>query len=376
MIKRTMPVALSALLVTMTSVHAHTLYEEGNKKLELTGKVLLERHFSKYKEEDGDKSALRLGLKGEAPLDEKDPAIKLFAELELGKALTADPITVRTAVVGVKGDEIGTLSYGRTLGVMNDVTAFTSELPVACSEALGDDADRFGTGRATGLLQYRTPKVQGVQLALQYLAKNGSEDSKEPLKHKDKKLQKSNGDGYGLALTHEIGNGVTWGIAFNNEAKSRQQKDQFFNDKRATMVALGAKYDSERFYVGGTYAETRNQLFFTDKDLDRKFGVAQQPEKGIYANKTQGFEIVAQYKLPNGLKPTVGYLQSTATLNDDRYETKEKNVQFIDVGAVYELSKQFSVSADYKINLLKQKKAEKLGASAENILGVGLTYTF
>lgn len=370
MIKRTMPVALSALLVTMTSVHAHTLYEEGNKKLELTGKVCLERDFSKDKAADGDQSALRLGLKGEAPLDDKDQAIKLFSQLELGKGLTADPIAVRTAVVGVKGDEIGTLSYGRTVGVMNDVTAFTSELPVACSKALGDDADRFGTGRATGLLQYRTPKVQGVQLAVQYLAKNGASESKEPLK--DKKLQKSNGDGCGMALTHEIGNGVTWGMAFNNEAKSRQQKDYFLNDKRATMLALGAKYDSERFYLGGAYAETRNQLFFETKTL----GVAQQPETGIYANKTRGFEIVAQYKLSNGLKPTVGYAQSTVTIKDSVYDTKEKSVQFIDVGAVYELSKQFSVSADYKINLLKQQKAEKLGASAENILGVGLTYTF
>lgn len=374
MIKRTTPVALSALLVTMTSVHAHTLYEEGNKKLELTGKVCLERDFSKDKEKDGDQSAVRIGLKGEAPLDEKNPAIKLFTQLELGKGLTADPITVRTAVVGVKGDEIGTFSYGRTVGVMNDVTQFTSELPVACSEALGDGADRFGTGRATGLLQYRTPKVQGVQLALQYLAKNGAAESKEPLK--DKKLQKSNGDGYGVALTHEIGNGVTWGVAFNNEAKSLQQKDYFINDKRAMMVALGAKYDSELLYLGGTYAETHNQLFFKNKKLDRKLGVTEQPEKGIYANKTQGFEIVAQYKLPNGLKPTLGYVQSAVSLKDDQYETKEKSVQFIDVGASYELSKQFSVSADYKINLLKQQKADKLGASAENILGVGLTYTF
>lgn len=374
MIKRTTPVALSALLVTMTSVHAHTLYEEGNKKLELTGKVCLERDFSKDKEKDGDQSAVRIGLKGEAPLDEKNPAIKLFTQLELGKGLTADPIAVRTAVVGVKGDEIGTFSYGRTVGVMSDVTQFTGKLPVACSEALGDGADRFGTGRATGLLQYRTPKVQGVQLALQYLAKNGAAESKEPLK--DKKLQKSNGDGYGVALTHEIGNGVTWGVAFNNEAKSLQQKDYFINDKRATMVALGAKYDSELLYLGGTYAETRNQLFFKNKKLDRKLGVTEQPEKGIYANKTQGFEIVAQYKLPNGLKPTLGYVQSAVSLKDDQYETKEKSVQFIDVGASYELSKQFSVSADYKINLLKQQKADKLGASAENILGVGLTYTF
>lgn len=374
MIKRTMPVALSALLVTMTSVHAHTLYEEGNKKLELTGKVCLERDFSKDPKKDGDQSAVRIGLKGEAPLEEKDPAIKLFTQLELGKGLTADPISVRTAVVGVKGDEIGSLSYGRTVGVMSDVTAFTSELPVACSEALGDGADRFGTGRATGLLQYRTPKVQGVQLALQYLAKNGAAESKEPLK--DGKLKKSNGDGYGVALTHEIGNGVTWGVGFNNEAKSLQQKDYFLNDKRATMVALGAKYDSDRFYVGGTYAETRNQLFFENKELDRKSGVAKQDEKGLYANKTQGFEIVAQYKLPNGLKPTVGYVQSTVTIKDSVYDTKEKSVQFIDVGASYELSKQFSVAADYKINLLKKEKAKKVGASVENILGVGLTYTF
>jgi predicted porin len=361
----------------MTNIHAHTLYEEGSKKLELTGKALLERDFSKDADKDGDQSAVRVGLNGETPLvEDKDPAIKLFAQLELGKALTSEPIAVRTALVGVKSDEIGALSYGRTLGVMSDVTAFTGKLPVFCNDALGDDADLFGTGRTTGLLQYRTPTVQGVQLALQYLAKNSGEDSKELLKHKDKKLKKNNGDGYGVALTHEIGSGVTWGIAYNNEAKSAKQKEQFLNDNRAKMVAVGVKYDNELLYLAATYAQTRNQLFFNNQKLDLKSGVAKQDEKGIYANKTEGFEVVAQYKLPNGLKPTVGYLQSTVTIKDSVYDTKEKNVQFIDVGASYDLSKQFSVAADYKINLLKKNKAEKLGASVENILGIGLTYTF
>jgi predicted porin len=375
MIKRTIPVALSALLVTMTSVHAHTLYEEGNKKVELTGKICLERGFSKDKKKDGDQSAVRVGLKAESPFEEKDPAIKLFSQLELGKGLTAAPIAVRTALIGVKGDEVGTLSYGRTVGVMDDVTGFTCELPVACSDALGDAADRFGTGRATGLLQYRTPKFQGVQLALQYLAKNGAAESKEPLQ--DAKLQKSNGDGYGVALTHEIGNGVTWGVAFNNEAKSLQQKQYFLNGKRATMIALGAKCDNELLYLAATYAQTRHQLYFEDKGLDLKPNKVKQGDKGIYADKTQGFEVVAQYKLPNGLKPTVGYLQSTVTLKGEQYETaQEKNVRFVDIGASYEWSKQFSVSADYKVNLLKKKGAEKLGISAENVLGIGLTYTF
>jgi predicted porin len=373
MIKRTMPVALSALLVTMTSVHAHTLYEEGNKKVELTGKICLERDFSKDKEKDGDQSAVRVGLKAESPLEDKE--IKLIAQLELAKGLTADPVAVRTALIGVKGDEVGTLSYGRTVGVMDDVTGFTGELPVACSDALGGAADRFGTGRATGLLQYRTPKVQGVQLALQYLAKNGAAESKEPLK--DAKLKKSNAGGYGVALTHEIGNGVTWGVAFNNAAKSRQQKEYFLNGKRATMIALGAKYDNELLYLAATYAQTRHQLYFEDKGLAPKPNTVKQGDKGIYADKTQGFEVVAQYKLPNGLKPTVGYLQSTAALKGEQYETaKEKNVRFVDVGASYEWSKQFSVSADYKVNLLKKKRAEKLGISAENVLGIGLTYTF
>lgn len=375
MIKRTMPVALSALLLSITSAQAHTLYEEGNKKVELTGKVLLERDFSKDKEHDGDQSAVRVGLKGEAPLvEDKESAMKLFTQLELGKGLTADPIAVCTAVIGIKSAEIGTLSYGRTLGVMHDITKLTGELPVMSSEALGDGADRFGTGRTTGLVQYRTPKIQGIQLALQYLPKNLAEDSKEPFK--DKKLKKSNGDGYGVALTHEIGNGVTWGAAYNNEAKSLQQKNSFLDNKRATMVAVGAKYDSELLCLAATYAETRHQLLFNTEPLASESEVSKQPDKGIYANKTQGFEMVAQYKLPNGLKPTIGYLQSTVTIKNDSYNTKEKNVQFIDVGASYDLSKQFSVAADYKINLLKQKKAQKVGASVENVLGIGLTYTF
>jgi outer membrane pore protein F len=373
MIKRTMPVALSALLVTMTSVHAYTLYEEKNKKVELTSRVSLERYASKDRGEEGDQSSVRLGLKGEEPL-EKDTTVKLFTELELSKELAGEAITVRTALIGIKGDGIGTLSYGRTLAVMNDITDFTDQLPLASANALGNNDDRFGTGRSTGLLQYRSQKTQGIQLALQYLAKNSAKESKEPLK--DAKLKKSNGDGYGVAVTHDIGTGITWGVAFNNEAKSRQQRDYFLNDKRATMIALGAKYDGKRFYLGGAYAETRNQLFFENEKLDRKSGAAEQPEKGIYANKTQGFEMVAQYKFPNGLKPTIGYFQSKATLKNDCYHTKEKNVNFVDVGIIYDFNKQFSVSADYKINLLKKKGAEKLGNSVENILGLGLTYTF
>ncbi|MEW9823912.1 MAG: porin [Candidatus Symbiodolus clandestinus] len=367
------------LMATLTNVQAHILYEEGDKKLELIGKVLLERDFSKDKGKEGDQSALRLGLKGEMPMADDLKAgemIKLFGQLELGKSLTPAPVNTRAAVIGIEGESIGKLSYGRTLGVMSEVTGFTGILPVSCNDALGDGADRFGTGRATGLLRWYTPKVQGVQLAVQYLPKNSAEDSKETEKHKDKQLKGSNGDGYGVALTHDTGMGLTWGAAYNQGAKNLKQKQRYHNPNRPEMFAVSVKYDHELFYVAAAYAQTRNQLFFNNKALICQSGVAKPAEQGVFAKESQGFEAVAKYKFANGLQPTVGYLQSTVTLKDDIYDTKEKNVHFVDVGCNYELSKQFSVAADYKVNLLKEDKAKILGVSAENILGIGLTYVF
>ncbi|WP_262189801.1 porin, partial [Escherichia coli] len=64
----------------------------------------------------------------------------------------------------------------------------------------------------------------------------------------------------------------------------------------AEAWTVGAKYDANNVYLAAMYAETRNMTGYGDANA--------------IANKTQNFEVVAQYQFDFGLRPSIAYLQS------------------------------------------------------------------
>jgi outer membrane pore protein E len=91
-----------------------------------------------------------------------------------------------------------------------------------------------------------------------------------------------------------------------------------------------------------------------------------------FANKSQGYEFVAQYQFENGLRPSLAYVQSKA--KDVETVGDEDLVKYVDVGATYYFNKNMYAYVDYMINLIDDNN--KLGVNSDDIVAVALTYRF
>lgn len=108
------------------------------------------------------------------------------------------------------------------------------------------------------------------------------------------------------------------------------------------------------------YAETRNMTPITVNSV------------AGFANKTQNFEVVAQYQFENGLRPSLAYLQSKG--KDIETIGDVDLVKYIDIGATYYFNKNMYTYVDYKINQLNDDN--KLKLNTDNIVAASLTYRF
>src|SRR5690606_41292648 len=92
------------------------------------------------------------------------------------------------------------------------------------------------------------------------------------------------------------------------------------------------------------YSETRNMTPYGSTNSDHGGGIA---------NKTQNFEVTAQYQFDFGLRPAISYLQSKAK-DLANGQGDQDLVKYADVGATYYFNKNMSTYVDYKINLLDE----------------------
>ncbi len=265
-------------------------------------------------------------------------------------------------------------------------------------EFVGDTyagADNFMNGRTNGVATYRNNgffgQVDGLNFALQYQGNNeGSGDGflfgQEGSGSGDgRKLSKENGDGYGMSTSYNFDFGLSFGAAYSNSDRTDEQTKPDFHNTRAgdrnditaggeTAEAwtVGAKYDANNVYLAAMYAETRNMTGYGDANA--------------IANKTQNFEVVAQYQFDFGLRPSIAYLQSKGKdlggwahdgNGDPRYTNKDL-VKYVEVGATYYFNKNMSTYVDYKINLLDNDDDfyEANGIATDDIVAVGLVYQF
>ncbi len=128
---------------------------------------------------------------------------------------------------------------------------------------------------------------------------------------------------------------------------------------------VGAKYDANNIYLAAMYAETRNMTFYGNDSF------------GGIANKTQNFEVVAQYQFDDfnlPLRPSVAYLQSKGKdlYAYSRYGDKDL-VKYVDVGMTYYFNKNMSTYVDYKINLLDEDDRfyKNSGIATDDIVALG-----
>ncbi|WP_410751354.1 porin OmpC [Citrobacter sp. U14242] len=395
--KRKVLALLLPALLAAGAANAAEIYNKNGNKLDLYGKVDGLRYFSDDAGNDGDQTYARFGFKGETQINDM---LTGYGQWEYniqanGSEGDKGDSWTRLAFAGLGFGENGTFDYGRNYGVVYDVEAWTDMLP----EFGGDSytqTDVYMTGRANGVATYRNKGffglVDGLNFALQYQGNNegegtltgqeGSGNSSE-----DRKLAKENGDGFGMSTSYDFDFGLSLGAAYSSSDRTNDQVARGHNDginhrnnyaggDKADAWTVGAKYDANDIYLAAMYAETRNMTYYGGGDGQLSGGIA---------NKTQNFEVVAQYQFDYGLRPSVSYLQSKGSdlggqkvsRGNWRYVDKDL-VKYVEVGMTYYFNKNMSTYVDYKINLLDEDDNfyEKNGISTDDIVALGLVYQF
>ncbi|EOT0610770.1 porin OmpC [Escherichia coli] len=394
--KRKVLAMLVPALLVAGAANAAEVYNKDGNKLDLYGKVAGLHYFSDDAGSDGDMPYARIGFKGETQIADQFTGYGQW-EYNLqanGTEGDGDNSATRLAFAGLGFGQNGTFDYGRNYGVVYDIEAWTDMLPEFGGDTYAG-ADNFMNGRTNGVATYRNNgffgQVDGLNFALQYQGNNeGSGDGflfgQEGSGSGDgRKLSKENGDGYGMSTSYNFDFGLSFGAAYSNSDRTDEQTKPDFHNTRAgdrnditaggeTAEAwtVGAKYDANNVYLAAMYAETRNMTGYGDANA--------------IANKTQNFEVVAQYQFDFGLRPSIAYLQSKGKdlggwahdgNGDPRYTNKDL-VKYVEVGATYYFNKNMSTYVDYKINLLDNDDDfyEANGIATDDIVAVGLVYQF
>ena len=179
-------------------------------------------------------------------------------------------------------------------------------------------------------------------------------------------MKKQNGDGFGTSLSYDFG-GSDFSVigAYASSDRTNDQNLQARGEgKKAEGWATGLKYDANDIYLATIYSETRNMT---------PYGSTDSQDGGGIANKTQNFEVTAQYQFDFGLRPAISYLQAKGKDLGNGQDDKDL-VKYADVGATYYFNKNMSAFVDYKINQIDDDN--KLGVSSDDIVALGMTYQF
>lgn len=355
MMKRSVLALAVSLIAVGSTANAAEIYNKDGNKLDLYGRVTAKHYFSDDKSSDGDYTYARLGFKGETQINDTLTGYGQWEyNIQANHAESQGDLGNKTRLgfAGLKVKDFGSIDYGRNYGVVYDALGFTDMLP----EFGGDTAnsDNFMVGRSNSLATYRNQDffglVTGLNLALQYQAKNENDG---------RASNKANGDGYGASIDYEdiAGSGIGAVIAGSSSDRTNAQANSAIGGgDKASAWATALKYDANQIYLSAMYNETRN--------------LASIP--GGFANKTQGYELVAQYQFENGLRPSIGYVQSKA--KDVEGVGDADLVKYFEIGATYYFNKNMYTYVDYMINQIDDNN--KLGVSSDDIVAVALTYRF
>jgi outer membrane protein N len=372
--RKVLALVIPALLAA-GAAHAAEIYNKDGNKLDLYGKVDGLHYFSDDSGVDGDQSYVRIGFKGETQINDQ---LTGFGQWEYNVQAnntegSSNQSWTRLGFAGLKFGDYGSFDYGRNYGVLYDVEGWTDMLP----EFGGDtwaQSDVYMTSRANGVATYRNSNffgaVDGLNFALQYQGNNEGDGNGNEGTNNGRDIRHENGDGYGMSTTYDFGMGFSAGAAYASSDRTTDQVNsgggRYAGGDRAEAWTAGLKYDDHDIYLATMYSETRNMTIYGNSD------------DGGIANKTQNFEITAQYQFDFGLRPSISYLQSKGKDLSYNGNTDKDLVKYADIGATYYFNKNMSTYVDYKINLLDEDDQfyKDSGISTDDIVALGLVYQF
>ena len=382
MMKRNILAVVIPALLVAGAANAAEIYNKNGNKLDFYGKMVGEHVWTTNGDTSSDDTTYaRIGLKGETQINDQLTGYGQWEyNMDASNVEGSQPTKTRLAFAGLKAGEYGSFDYGRNYGAIYDVEAATDMLV----EWGGDGwnyTDNYMTGRTNGVATYRNSDffglVDGLHFALQYQGNNENAGSGEGTNNGGKrKLARENGDGFGISSYYDLDMGISVGAAYSSSDRTHNQlaearsSQRYANGDKADAWTVGAKYDANNIYLAAMYAETRNMTFYGNDSF------------GGIANKTQNFEVVAQYQFDDfnlPLRPSVAYLQSKGKdlYTYSRYGDKDL-VKYVDVGMTYYFNKNMSTYVDYKINLLDEDDRfyKNSGIATDDIVALGLVYQF
>ncbi|ECY1592210.1 porin OmpC, partial [Salmonella enterica] len=356
-----------------SAAHAAEIYNKDGNKLDLYGKVDGLHYFSDDAKNNGDKTYMRIGFRGETQVTDQLTGFGQWEYQIMGNTPeSTNNSWTRLAFAGLKFGDAGSFDYGRNYGVLYDVEGWLDVLP----EFGGDsytNSDNYMTQRANGLATYRNTDffglVEGLNFAVQYQGKNENQVTNEQggtINGKYRDERNSNGDGFGISSTYDLGMGLSVGAAYTSSDRTSQQATGFAKGDKAEAWTAGLKYDANNVYLATMYAETHNMTPYGNTGI---------------ANKTQNFEATAQYQFDFGLRPEVSYLVSKGSdlgRETSRSNTDKDLVNYVSLGATYYFNKNISTLVEYKINLLDDNDSfyKSHGISTDDVVALGLIYQF
>lgn len=356
---------LVSVCLMSSTVGATEVYNKDGNKLIMFGKLAGMHYLSGNKESNGDRSHLSYGFRGESQINQN---VTAYGQWEYeAKLYNIEDSSNNSdhAGIGFAGLSFGNHSsfdYGRNYGILYDVGAWTNMMPAFSSNS--SLLYNFLSGRATGVATYRNSNlfglVDGLAIALQYQGQNANNN-----------IKSANGDGYGLSMRYNLGNGVAIGGAYANSKRTIAQNSlEYGKANRAEAYSIGMKYDANSLYIAALYSQTHHMTTFGTFSKDKISNVSYG-----FANKAHNIELVAQYALDFNLRPSIGYVQSRG---DGLSKHNKHDIQkYIEVGTSYSFDDNMVAFIDYRINLMGTDALTKEASiNADNIVAVGMTYLF
>ncbi|MFZ4215311.1 porin [Pantoea endophytica] len=350
-----------SILVICGLISAPTLaaeiYNKDGNKLDMLGKIEAKHVMSDNVSEDGDQTLARLGFKGQTQINDKLTGYGqweynfMLNHTESGSDAQSGNGT-RMGFAGLKYADLGSIDYGRNLGVLFDTLSFTDMAPGFGASTMAN-TDNFMAKRTGGLLTYRSPLIGGLKMTLQYQGKNDRTQA-----------TKSNGDGYGAGLTYAFDSGISLSASGMKANRTlTQQADGLGSD--ATAWVTGVKYDANQVYIGAIFGQAKNMT---------PYGQSQ------FARKTNNLEVIAQYQFLNGWRPSVGFVTQRGQdlLGYGSFAGGDQTIQkYIEIGTYYYFNKNMLAYIDYRVNLLKDNEFTRAtGLNTDNAIAVDLIYQF
>ncbi|WP_115956060.1 porin [Candidatus Purcelliella pentastirinorum] len=347
-------------LMMSNIVNAIEIYNKNGNKTNIYGNINILRKYSKDEYNEGDKSYTKLGVKNEHFISKDITGYSTWL-YNFHTNFTENQYRLFNgetclAYAGLNFKKWGSIDYGRNYGILYDALSYTDKSPVENTLTIKDN-DNYLTGRSTSLLTYRNKDLfgylKGVNFAIQYAGKNLY----------DRLEEEKNCNGWGGSLEYKSDIGLsTIGSWFRINRTDIQKEDN--NGNKATAYVLGLKYDKNNIYVGAMYGNTRN--------LHRLYNTS-------HSKQTKNIELIAQYKF-NNIYPSISFLQRK-TNNYNAIEFSNNNLiidKYINLGAIYDINKNISAYADYRINLIKDNNTfdSLYKDSTYNIFAIGMSYKF